>query len=132
MRRVHVKLHRQPLADKMLLGKGPHHLDAVLRRDPGIGRQGNDDLARDLRIAPLLGQFGRVPQHARVTELLGRPLGQQHLVVLGGVAMPEVKDLAGALGLDHLAGVVGGRAHRIAAGRAREVAGAGKLNRHAG
>ena len=69
---------------------------------------------------------------AELAELLGRTLGQQHLMVLGGVAMAEVEHLAGALGLDRVARIVGGRAHRVAAGRAREVAGAGKLDRHAG
>ena len=100
--------------------------------DPGIGRQRHDDLARDLRVPALLGQFRRVPQHRGVAELLGGTLRQQHLVVLGRVAMAEVKHLAGALGLDRLAGVVGGRAHRVAAGSARDVTGAGKLDRHAG
>ena len=129
---VHVQLHREALADKMLLGKRPHQFDAVLTGDPGIGRQGDDDLARDLRVAALLGQFRHVPQHRGFAEVLGRPRRQQDLVVLGRVAMAKVKHLAGALGLDRLAGVVGGRAHRVAAGRARQIAGAGKLDRHAG
>jgi hypothetical protein len=55
---------------------------------------------------------------------------QQHLVVLGGVAMAEVEELAGALGRDRVAAVIGCRAHCIAARAAGDVAGAGELDGH--
>ena len=60
------------------------------------------------------------------------PVGQQHLMVLGRVAVPEVEQLAGAVGRDGGALVVRGRAHGAAAGAAGDVARAGELDGHAG
>ena len=131
MRRVYVELHRQPLGDKMLLGKAAHQFEPGLAADPGIGRQGHDDLARDLCVPALLGSFGGVPQHRRIGKPRGGTLGEQHLVVLGRVAMAEVGELAGTLGRDRCPRVVGRRAHSVAAAAARDVPGAGKLDRHA-
>src|SRR5262245_30611743 len=53
-------------------------------------------------------------------------------MMLRRVAVLEVIERAGALRGDRLAGVVCGRAHRAAAGAARDIACAGKLDGHAG
>ena len=53
-------------------------------------------------------------------------------MVLGRVAVAEVEQLAGALGLDRLAGVVGRLPHGVAAGGPRQVTGTGECNSHDG
>ena len=132
VRRVNVELHRQPLRDEMLLGEGAGHRNPVLGCHLPVGRQRQHDLTGDLGILPALGGFGRVPQLASPAEPLRRTLGQQHLVVLGRVAVPEVEHLARALGLDRLAGVVGGGPDGAPAGAAGDVAGTGELDGHGG
>jgi len=72
---VEVELHRQPLGDKMLFGKAAHRFEPVLAADPGIGRRGHDDLARDLRVPARLGPLGGVPQHRRRANRAAAPAG---------------------------------------------------------
>ena len=131
VRRVHVELHRQALGDEVLLGERPRQCDAVLVGQFRIRRQRQHDLAGDLRVLALLRRLRRVPQHRAVGEPRIRAVGQQHLVVLGRVAVPEVEHLAGALRRDGGALVVRRRAHGAAAGAAGDVARAGKLDGHA-
>ena len=132
VRRVHVELHRQALRHEVLRGERPRQLDPVLVGDPLVGRQGEHDLAGDLRVLAFLGRLRRVPQHTGVAKLLGRALGQQHLMMVGRVAVLEVVELARALGGDRVARVVGGGAHGTAAAAAGDVARAGKLDGHRG
>ena len=127
-----VELHGQALGHEVLGGKGTGQLDPVFRRELAVGRQRQHDLAGDLGVLALLRRLGRVPQHCAVGEPGIGALGQQHLVVLGGAAMAEVEQLAGALGGDRLAGVVGRRAHGVAAGGAGQVAGTGEGDGHVG
>ena len=105
-------------------------LDPVLRRQHPVGWQGQHDLAGDLAVLTLLRCFRRVPQHRGVGQVRTGPLGQQYLMVLGGVAVAEVEQLAGSLGRDCFAGVVGCRAHGVAAGSAGQVAGTGESDGH--
>ena len=116
----------------MLLGEGSSHRNAVLGRHLPVGRKRQHDLTGDLGVFPALGGFRRVPQLAGFAEPLRRTLGQQHLVVLGRVAVPEVEQLARALGGDRLAAIIGGGPHGAAAGAAGDVAGSGELDGHGG
>ena len=130
MRRVHVELHRQTLGDEVLRGKRVGERDPVLNADACVGRQCQHDLARDLRVLAFLGRLRRIPQHRAGAKARIGALGQQHVMVLGRVAVPEVVELARALGGDRLACVIGRRAHRAAAAAAGNVARAGELDGH--
>ena len=68
VRRVHVELHRQALRHEVLRGERPRQLDPVLVVDPLVGRQGEHDLAGDLRVLAFLGRLRRVPQYTGVRE----------------------------------------------------------------
>jgi hypothetical protein len=107
MRPMHVELDHQALRHEVFHGKGPRQGYPVLVGQFGIGRERQHDLAGNLRVLPFFRRLRRIPQHAAIAERLGRPLGQQHLVVLGRVAVLEVEELARPLGLDRLAGVIG-------------------------
>ena len=63
--------------------------------------------ARGHGVLAALRRLGRVPQHPGILKPAGGPRGQQHLVVYGRVAVPKIENLAGALGADGLAGVIG-------------------------
>ena len=130
MGRMHVELRRQPLRHEVRFGKAARQLDPVVRADFGIGRQGQNQLPRHLRVAAPLRRLGRVPKSTRVAEGFRRALRQHHLVVIGRVAMGEVEHLAGALGDDLVAAVIGARPHRVAAGLAGNVSGAGEGDGH--
>ena len=130
MRRVHVELHGQTLGDEMLGGERPRQLDPVLMAELAVRRQGQDDLAGDLRVLAPLRRLRRVPQGSAVGEPGAGTLGQEDLVMLGGTAVRERVPLAGALVLERRPLVVGRRAHRRAAGGTADVAGAGEGDRH--
>ena len=130
VRRVNVELNCQTLRDEMLLGEGAGHRDPVLGRDLTVGWQRQHDLTGDLGVLPALGGFCRVPQLGRPAKPLGRALGQQHLMVLGRVAVAEVEYLARPLGGDRLPPVIGGGPNGAPAGAAGDVAGTGELDGH--
>ncbi len=132
VRCVHVELHGQALGHEVLGREGAGQLDPVLSRQHPVGRQRQHDLAGDLAVLALLGRLRRVPQCCGVGQAGIRAVGQQHLVVLGGLTMAEVEQLAGALGRDRLAGVVGRRPHGVAARGAGQVARTGEGNGHGG
>ena len=64
--------------------------------------------------------------HSTALSVKWAACGQQHLVVPGGVATAAVEPLAGLLGRDRLAGIVGRRAHGVDAGNAGQVPGTGE------
>ena len=132
MRRVHVELNRETLRDEVFDGKAPRELDPILRRELGVRRQRQHDLAGKLRVLAPLRRLGRIPQDRRVRELRAGALGQQHLVMLRRVAVLEIVERPRPLGMDRLPGVVGGRPHRAAARRSRNVAGASERDGHRG
>ena len=68
MRRVNVELNAKAFGDKMLQREGAREFDAVLVRNLGVGRQGHDDFAGDLRILATLRRLRRVPQSRSVRE----------------------------------------------------------------
>ena len=130
LRRVHVELHREALGDEVLLGERAGQLDPVLGRQHPAGRQRQHDLAGDLGVLAALRCLGRVPQHRAVAEPGIGTLGQQHRVVLRGVPVTEVEQLADPLGGDRIAGIVGSRAHGVAAGGAGQIPGTGERDGH--
>ena len=114
----------------MLSSKAARQLDPIVRADFGIGRQSQNQLPRHLRVAAPLRRLGRVPKRAASREGFRRALRQHHLVMIGRVAMGEIEHLARALRHDLVAAVIGGGPHRVAAGLAGDVSGAGEGDSH--
>jgi hypothetical protein len=104
---VDIKLHRKSLGDEMLRGEAACQLDPILGRQRRIGWQRQHDLAGDLRVLAFLRRLRRIPQHRAVGEPGIGTFRQQHRVMLRRVAVPEVEHLAGALGGDPLARILG-------------------------
>ena len=128
---VHVELHRQPLGDEVLFGERARQLDPVRVADRAFA--GSASTISRATWASLRRSAASAAFHSTALSAnrSAGALGQQHLVVLGRVAVPEVEHLAGALRRDRRALVIRRRAHRAAAEGARDVAGAGELDGHA-
>ena len=131
MGRVYVELHRETARHEVPLGEAAHQLQPVLMREVAVGGERDYQLACHLGVLAPLGRFGGVPQRGGVAQFWVGPFGQQHLVVLGRVAVREGVERPGALLGDRFAGVVGRRAHCRAAGRAGQVASTGESDGHA-
>ena len=122
VRRMNVELNRKPLGDKMLQREGAREFDPVFVGNLGVRRQRHDDFAGDLGILATLRRLRRVPQSRGVREFRIGAFRQQHLVVLGRVAVLKVENLARALVADLGPRVIGRRARRRTAGASRDVA----------
>ena len=108
MRRVNVELNREPLGDEVLRRERAREFDPVLVRNLRVRRQRHDDFAGDLRILAPLRRLRRVPQGRGVGKFFIRAGRQQHLVVLGRIAVLEVENFARALVADLGARVIRG------------------------
>ena len=115
---MNVELDRQALRHEMLARETLDQRDAVLMGQLGIGGQRDHQLARDLRVAPPLRHFGRVPQRGRIGKARIGTFRQQHRMMIGRVAVRERKALAGAFVVNGFASIIRGRARRDPAGRA--------------
>src|SRR5581483_9024177 len=69
LRRMEGHIRNHALVGEVALNEVPHHLDALLAVQ--LMRQGHEDLARQLRVDPVLGGFRQAPQFlARLALLL--------------------------------------------------------------
>lgn len=106
--RVDVELYGDTFRDEMLVGELLAHLPPKLDSDLRIAREGQQKLARFLRIFAPLHRLSLVPQDRCVEEALSRTLGQQDLVVEQAVAMGKEEAFARSLTTYVGAGVIGG------------------------
>ena len=74
---MHVEVGDHSSIDKLLGDEVARQRDALLLIQ--LARDGELDLARQLRVDPLLGGLDRVPQRRSIRKSLGRAIRQHHL-----------------------------------------------------
>ena len=119
-----------PAIDEFALDEIARQRDALLLRH--LARNGEFDLARELRIFALLSRLDLVPKGRAIGQALGRTFGQHHLAVDDARLIRKVMRGPQPLVVQSLGRTVGGGRYRAPARAARDDLCREMIDRHDG